>query len=310
MFKKIDLEKIEIPEDKFKIDIAKDWTAEKLVKIFDDVFSKYPFNPIEKFEFNILKSKILFETSQEIARVLDIILEKLTPNIYNIDFVSESFTQIITKIILTGGANGLMTYLAYTEQSLVSAITASEIYFRDKIEYETQKNSKSLLSFGERKIEVKRIIEIELDPKSISRLVFENDNFQDLDIVRKLFRNCYGSNFDPFKHLDLNELKKIFLIRHIIVHKGGIIDHQFIKEFGTNKLLDFEINLSVGNRLILERNQISSLINFIETSILNLEHIIENKKIKFKMDESTLDFADVFKRFDQLNNENKNFKDD
>ncbi|RLG25598.1 hypothetical protein DRN85_05425 [Methanosarcinales archaeon] len=74
-------------------------------------------------------------------------------------------------------------------------------------------------------------------------------NFQILNNIQNEYKKLFG--FEPFTQDELKKLKEIFSLRHVIVHKSGIVDQLFISETG----LDYQ----AGDKLFFEREEIIDL---------------------------------------------------
>ena len=200
--------------------------------------------PIQNFEFNILKAKALYETSKNVNIIWQKTLEGK-------QYSDEKSVEI-----------GFALYYVYTEQALVSAVSATEVYFKDRLAHAILNDARLLNHFIEREIKVKRIIDMGLDlSENIGILIVEKMSFQILDNVQREYKRLFG--FEPLTEEELNILKEIFAIRHVIVHKSGIVDHLFISETG--------LNYQVGNRLFFEREQIMQMIEFIENIVKKID---------------------------------------
>lgn len=239
-------------------------TAEYWVKGFAQSPSG---NPIQNFKFNILKAKILHATAHEVNTLWPKIHPRVIKNEEPKDI--SSLLDALSKLKQTGSA----TYHAYTEQALVSAVSASEIYFKDKLAYTIQNDKRILNHFLDKEIKVKRVVETGLNlTNDIGKLIVENMNFQDLDSVQKEYKKVFGSKFDLCNEEEIKKLKQIFAIRNVIVHRAGIVDHAFISET--------RLNYEIGNKLFFERDEILQKIDFIEKIITDLELKIENRTKK------------------------------
>lgn len=205
-------------------------------------------SPIQNFEFNILKAKLLHSTAKDVGSIWQNMFEKMQ---------GEKLAEA-----------GLALYYVYTEQALVSAVSASEVYFKDMLASAIQNDKRLLNRYADNGIKVKRILEIDMDLSgNIGMLIVEKMNFQNLDNVKNEYKKLFG--FEPFTNEELNELKKIFAIRHVIVHKSGIVDHLFISKTG----LDYK----VGNRLFFERDKILQMIEFIERIVIKIDLMLNEK---------------------------------
>ncbi len=236
-------------------------TAEYWAKGFAQCLSG--FTPIQNFEFNILKAKILHATAQEVSTLWPKIHKRIIKCEGPKDI--SSLPDALSKLFETGSA----TYYVCTEQALVSAVSASEVYFKDRLAYAIQSDKRLLNRFLDKEIKVNRILDTGLDlSENIGMLIVEKMKFQNLDNVQNEYKKLFG--FEPFTSEELKKLKKIFAIRHAIVHKSGIADHLFISETG----LDYE----VGSRLFFKRDEILQMIVFIEKIATRIDSVL-NKKL-------------------------------
>ena len=236
-----------------QVKISDLFTAEFWAKLFAeggsfDQESQVTKTPIQNFGFNILKAKLLHSTAQDVGSIWKNMAGKMQ---------GEKLAEA-----------GLALYFVYTEQALVSAVSASEVYFKDTLAYAIQNNKRLLNHYAGKEIKVKRILEIDMDlSENIGMLIVEKMNFQNLDNVQNEYKKLFG--FEPVTNEELNELKKIFAIRHAIVHKSGIVDHLFISKTG----LDYK----VGNRLFFERDEILQMIEFIEKIVTKVDLMLTVK---------------------------------
>lgn len=235
------------------------------------------FTPIQTFEINILKAKVLIASAQEIMQIWPSIHERIIedeegPDDAVIEEEEEenvSFEEALEKVIDFFGT-GLISYFVYTEQALVTAVSATEVYLKDRFAYSIQKQPNVLKQFSDREIKVKRLLDVGPDlSNDIGTLIAEKIDFQKLDNVQQEYNRVFS--FDIFSESDLEELKKIFAIRHLIVHKSGVIDQAFLSK--TDR------DCELGERLCLERVEVIQIIKTVEEIITNIEHKL-NKKIE------------------------------
>lgn len=206
--------------------------------------------PIKNFEFNILKAKALHETSKDVGLIWQKTLEKK-------QYSDEKSIEI-----------GFALYYVYTEQALVSAVSATEVYFTDRLAHAIQNDTRLLGRFLEKEIKLKRIVDIGLDlSENIGNLIVEKMNFQILDNIQSEYTRLFG--FELFTQDELKKFKEIFAIRHVIIHKSGIVDHSFISGTG----LDYQ----VGDRLVFEREEILQKIDFIENIVTKIDLKLDEK---------------------------------
>lgn len=100
---------------------------------------------------------------------------------------------------------------------------------------------------NEIKVTIRDIIDNELNfDNKLGSLILERDkpNFQDLKSILSNFKNYFNKDID----LESNLKKKLCFyleIRHLLVHKGGVVDKKFIN---STKVLDANIkNYEVGD---------------------------------------------------------------
>lgn len=246
-------------------------TTLQIISDLIDVLSKAEFwaelyakgvknnTPILNFEFNILKARALYETSQNVNLIWQKTLEKK-------QYADKRKIEI-----------GFALYYVYTEQALVSAVSATEVYFSDRLAYEIQNDTRLINRFMDKEIKLKRIINMGLDlSENIGNLIVEKMNFQILDNVQSEYKRLFG--FELFTQDELKKLKEIFAIRHLIVHKSGIVDHLFISETG----LDYQL----GDRLFFEREETLQNIDFIENIVTKIDSRLDEKMNKVMIAEA------------------------
>ncbi|MEK6977166.1 MAG: hypothetical protein AABX40_02040 [Candidatus Hydrothermarchaeota archaeon] len=217
------------------------FSAESLVQLLSQIDPKTDETPIQNFKFNVLKARVLQATALEIS-----------------DNFPKIYKKISAESTISFADVGLALYHVYTEQALVTAVSASEAYFKDRLAYAIQNDKRLLNRFADKELKVKRILDAGLDlSNAIGILIVENMNFQILGNVQIEYKRIF--DFEPFTKEELKKLKEIFAIRHVIVHKSGIADHLFISETG--------LNYQVGNRLFFERDEILRMIEFIDRTV-------------------------------------------
>ena len=235
------------------VDLIDVLTKASKAEFWAELYAKEMKNniPIQNFEFNILKAKALYETSNNVNLIWQKTLE-------NKQYSDKQLIEI-----------GFALYFVYTEQALVSAVSATEVYFSDRLAHAIQHDTRLLNRFLDKEIKLKRIINMGLNlSENIGNIIVEKMNFQILDNVQSEYKRLFG--LELFTQSELKKFKEIFAIRHVIVHKSGIVDHLFISETG----LDYK----VGNRLFFEREEILQKIDFIEKIVTKIDLKL-NKKI-------------------------------
>ncbi|MCK4250341.1 hypothetical protein KAX97_02785 [candidate division WOR-3 bacterium] len=246
------------------------FSAENLTKIVSDAQLSSNPTEIEIFDYNILKSKILLASAASISDILDKIDQKLakqndTSDVQGDKSAIQSILDTLFKLANTSAAS----FLAYTEQTIVCAVTAFETYFRDRLATAIATKPEIAKQFADKDIKVKRIIEINFDVrKEIGNLIVEkNMSFQNLDDVQNLYYKIFGK--DVFENRELSYLKDIFEIRHLIVHRGSIVDRSFVSK--TNK------KAKIGTRFMLSRTEVAKMIQTIEKIVQRTEEMVSHK---------------------------------
>ena len=118
------------------------------------------FTPFQNFKSNILKSKILIYTAQEIKDVWPKIHNHLSD--FNINDKSTNWKTFLDELF-SYAQTGLTSYYVYTEQALVTAITAMESYFINKLAYLIQNDPRLINRFLEKNIKLKRLVDYKLN---------------------------------------------------------------------------------------------------------------------------------------------------
>ncbi len=246
------------------------FSAENLTQLVSDAIHESNPAVIDIFNHNILKAKILLISAERISELIEKIHPRLGENDFGVnrgqgegliaDIVAE-----LTKLATSGSA----IYLAYTGQSIVCAVTAFETYFRDRLANAICVRPELANRFADKEIKVKRIIEINFDVKSeIGNLIVErNMDFQNLKEVLDTYNRVFGEMI--FNEGELVRLKQIFQIRHLIVHKGGIVDRCFKAKT--------DMSAEVGKQLMLSRDEVKDIIEFIEATAHRIEEMLSRK---------------------------------
>lgn len=135
-------------------------------------------------------------------------------------------------------------------QMCVLAVSSLEAilkeYFVDSFNDKTDINIENK-KLNEIKVTIRDIIDNELNfDNKLGALIIERDkpNFQDLKSILNNFQNYFNKKIE----LESNLQKKLCFyleIRHLLVHKGGVVDKKFIN---STKVLDANIkNYEVGD---------------------------------------------------------------
>ena len=128
-------------------------------------------------------------------------------------------------------------------QMCVLAVSSLEAilkdYFVDSFKDKTDINMENK-KLNEIKVTIRDIIDNELNfDKKLGALILERDkpNFQDLKSIRSNFKNYFNKEIKLESDLE-KKLCFYFETRHLLVHKGGVVDKKFIN---STKVLDANI---------------------------------------------------------------------
>ncbi len=272
--KKEDIKAEEVRKN--KIELLKKFNelfkAETWAKNWAESMSNEELTPITNFEINIMMAKILAASALEIMEIWPKVYDRIAGN--NEDWFGEE-PKLSESKLETGFGDfadiGFISYFAYTEQALVSAVSAVEIYLKDRFIYSLKLDQRRLRRFSEKQVKIKQLMDIGQDISGIvAELIAEGIPFQKLDAVQDAYNKIYG--FEPFSDEELEKLVRIFETRHLIVHKAGIADKKFISIT--------ESKFDIGNRIYLERKEVVEMINDIKSIITNLESKLTERDTK------------------------------
>ncbi|MBN1761921.1 MAG: hypothetical protein JW878_02415 [Methanomicrobia archaeon] len=249
-------------------------TAEGVVRLFSETVMKYPSKSIDIFNYNIQKAKILLALSYKIKKVWPSIVEyfkepEAPPS-------SSPWMELISGI---GKAfeGGSASYFVFTEQAVVTSVSATEIYYRDILAESINSDLRIAKRFADKEIHITidQLFQIDFELKSeIGIFLVEKIDFQKVDNIISSYKKAFGNEFGSMM-LDDDEivtLKKIFGIRHLFIHKAGKLDNKFISN--TN------IQRDIGSHFVVTRKQVNEIINFLEKIVNKSENLISKKGSK------------------------------
>lgn len=190
---------------------------------------------LQIFDYNIMKAKNLLELTKvyEIKQNIDKFINE-RPRVLSMELLV-GVLDSIREFIRTPIENymRLVNETCY-EQAVVSAVTALETYLRDKY----------------------------CEEKGIDEYV--GRSFQNVDFIEEKFIESGVNIFSSVE--EKNKLNHIFQIRHIIVHKAGIIDQKSCENANWNQKL---IGKSI--RRYLDYNAVKEIIESVETFVKDVE---------------------------------------
>lgn len=250
-------------------------TAEGFVRLFSETIRISSPKSIDIFNYNIQKAKILLGLSYKIMDVLPLIVEyskepEAQPS------SSPWWIEIISGIekAIEGGS---ASYFVFTEQAVVNSVSATEIYYRDRLAESINSDLRIANRFADKEIHITidQLFQIDFELKSeMGIFLVERIDFQKVDNIISSYEKAFGNKFGN-KMLNDDEivtLKKIFEIRHLFVHKAGKVDNKFISN--TN------IQRDIGSDFVVTRKQVSEIINFLEKIVNISEDLISKKDSK------------------------------
>jgi hypothetical protein len=134
------------------------------------------------------------------------------------------------------------------EQALVTAVTAFEVYVRDVTEEVLSKNvfmQKRFTTELHSNLEYEAILESGRNlGLAIGKVVASSYKFNDPKNLRSHIGRLVGRR-NPLKNpKNLNAFAEVLAYRHLIVHRGGIVDRKFIRATGYKGRVGRPIKLS------------------------------------------------------------------
>ena len=168
-------------------------------------------------------------------------------------------------------------------QMCVLAVSSLEAilkeYFVDSFKDKTGINIKNK-KLNEIKVTIRDIIDNELNfDNKLGALILERDkpNFQDLKSILNNFKNYFNKEIK----LESNLRKRLCFyleVRHLLVHKGGVVDKKFIN---STKVLDANIkNYEAGDTVELNSSDWTDM----KQAFLNLLDMLTREKATAEID--------------------------
>lgn len=249
--------------------------AEDFARLFSETVMKSSSKSIDIFNYNIQKAKILLGLSYKIMDVLPLIV-KYAKEPEAPPSSSPWWIEIISgieKAIERGSAS----YFVFTEQAVVTSVSATEIYYRDRLAESINSDLRIAKRFADRDIHITidQLFQIDFELKSeIGIFLVEKKDFQKVDNITVSYEKAFGNKFgnEMLNHDEIVTLKKIFGIRHLFVHKAGKVDNKFIS--------NTKIQRDIGSHFFVTRKQVSEIINFLEKIVNRSEDLISKKGSK------------------------------
>ncbi len=218
-------------------------------------------DPIQNFDFNIYKAKMINDTVEDVIETIEKRKDK--------ELLKEIQEEEEDLIFSDWVHSALACYYGHTEQSLVATITAFETYLKDRIILALKNDARILNDLGNKKITVSEILEKGPDLRgNLHKIIGRKINLDSWNPkeINQTYNDIFS--FEPLEEEEIKVMKEIFQIRHIIVHNGGIID----QEFQSKTDLEGE-GIKVGNIYVLERDRVDKYRNFFS----KIAHRIEDK---------------------------------
>lgn len=172
-------------------------------------------------------------------------------------------------------------------QMCVLAVSSVEAilkdYFVDSFNDKTDINMENK-KLNEIKVTIRDIIDNELNfDKKLGALILERDkpNFQDLKSIRSNFKNYFNKEIKL--ESDLRKKLCFYLeIRHLLVHKGGVVDQKFIN---STNVLDANIkSYEVGDVVEIESSDWIDM----KQAFLSLLDMLTRGKVAGEIDDGSL----------------------
>ena len=172
-------------------------------------------------------------------------------------------------------------------QMCVLAVSSVEAilkdYFVDSFNDKTDINMENK-KLNEIKVTIRDIIDNELNfDKKLGALILERDkpNFQDLKSIRSNFKNYFNKEIKLESDLE-KKLCFYFETRHLLVHKGGVVDQKFIN---STNVLDANIkSYEVGDVVEIESSDWIDM----KQAFLSLLDMLTRGKVAGEIDDGSL----------------------
>ena len=192
--------------------------AEGFVRLFSEAVMKSSPKSIDIFNYNIQKAKILLGLSYKIMDVLPLIVEySKEPEAPPSSSPWIGLISGIEKAIERGSAS----YFVFTEQAVVTSVSATEIYYRDRLAESINSDLRIAKRFANKEIyiTIDQLFQIDFELKSeIGIFLVEKIDFQKVDNSISSYEKAFGNKFGNkmLNHDEIVTLKKIFEITSIL----------------------------------------------------------------------------------------------
>lgn len=148
--------------------------------------------------------------------------------------------------------------ILYYDLALNRIVSSFEFFFRELVLNEYILNSTQKSNYYK---------------KTTGRFKKPNGNFQNYDSIRKFLINEFKIDIETvMKPLEIEWLKYIVMIRHILTHNGGIVDKDFMDLIGSFRLLKVQ-EYNVGSWFGAN----SETINIAKTIVQKVKEIVEEE---------------------------------
>ncbi len=151
----------------------------------------------------------------------------------------EGFFKIFKVFFNIGMSLGALSEKSLYYEAVVSSVIGFETFLKSSIVYlvaEFREIEERFTPELDKGLSYNKIKEFDYErDKVLGYVVADTISFFDLDAVNKAFRNAFGTGTEKgwsiFSSKDAKqELQRFIRIRHLVVHRGGVVDSRFKKD--------------------------------------------------------------------------------
>lgn len=186
-------------------------------------------------------------------------------------FISLQFLNDITNNSFEIAAKELLN------QTLLSTWTTFEVFFRDCFVKLLNQNNELIekicedstlkQKFSLKNIPIEKLLEYNYNlSNNMGDVLIENFEFSNLDIIKTIYKHLFNSQ-NLNNKLNNNDFWLLYKRRNLIIHKGGIVDNQY--------LLSTSDNIPLGTKLYLTPTEIIKCIELVCEASIELKKEIE-----------------------------------
>jgi hypothetical protein len=222
------------------------------------------------FSMHISKNAII-HPELEHDQVMEIAKREFEESFENQDDANRIFIDLCSTLVEIP-QNEYDPACELLNQGILLTWSAFEVFCRDYIEKRLNENPKQCIPILEndklrrrldlKKMPIEYLLENDFDlSEKIGTIIVENYDCSDLLIIKELLL-CINNNHDLKDFLNNNDLWILFQIRHLLMHRRGIIDKYFMEKT--------HIEQKIGERIIISPSYLYRNISMIEKIVRTL----------------------------------------